>query len=71
MTALQDLEDRLAAHALGMAQDVREDVAAAHRRVRSYTRLELEQMCCVLAAMAPVDVPLRDIAWWRALDRAP
>ncbi len=70
MTALQNLEDRLAHQAMAMAQDIREDTAAAHRRLRALGRLELEQLCCVLAAMAPVDVPLREIAWWRSLDRA-
>ncbi|GAA1026878.1 hypothetical protein GCM10009557_06160 [Virgisporangium ochraceum] len=69
MSTFRALEDRLAYQAVGLAQDIRDDVAAAHRRIRRLDRLELEQLCCVLAAMAPVDKPLREIAWWRDLDR--
>jgi hypothetical protein len=70
MPDLADLEDRLAAQALGLASDMRYDLAAAHRSVRALSRLEVEQVCCVLAAMVPVDVPLQQLAWWR-LDTPP
>jgi DNA-binding CsgD family transcriptional regulator len=70
MPDLPDLEDRLAAQALGLASDMRYDLAAAHRSVRALSRLEVEQVCCVLAAMVPVDVPLQQLAWWR-LDTPP
>jgi hypothetical protein len=62
---LPDLEDRLAAQALALTSDIRDDLGAAHRSVRVLPRLELEQLCCVLAAMVPVDVPLQQLAWWR------
>jgi hypothetical protein len=62
---LPDLEDRLAAQALALTSDIRDDLGAAHRALRALSRLELEQLCCVLAAMVPVDVPLQQLAWWR------
>jgi hypothetical protein len=62
---LPDLEDRLAGQALALTSDIRDDLGAAHRAVRVLPRLELEQLCCVLAAMVPVDVPLQQLAWWR------
>jgi hypothetical protein len=67
---LPDLEDRLAAQALALTSDIRDDLGAAHRALRALPRLELEQLCCVLAAMVPVDVPLQQLAWWR-LDAVP
>lgn len=65
MADLADLEDRLLGQAQALAWDMREDLAAAHRTLRVFDRLELEQLCCVLAAMVPVDVPLQQLAWWR------
>lgn len=61
------LEDRLAAQALSLAMDMREDLGAAHRTVRYLSRLELEQLCCVLAAMVDVNKSFAAMAWWRTL----
>lgn len=51
--------------ALQLAQDMRGELAAAHRTVRHMGRLELEQVACVLAAALPVDIPWSSLAWWR------
>jgi hypothetical protein len=64
-TDLFDLEDRLAGQAQALAWDMREDLAAAHRTVRALDRLEIEQLCCVLAAAVPIDIPFDQLAWWR------
>lgn len=64
-------EDRLAATAVTLALDMREDLAAAHRAVRHMDRLELEQVACILAAAVPVDIPWQSLAWWRTLRPAP
>jgi hypothetical protein len=60
-------EDRLIASALVLAQDMREDLAAAHRTVRALERDDLERLAWVLAAAFPIDQPLSSIAWWRFL----
>jgi hypothetical protein len=70
MADLSDLEDRLAGQALALIGDMREDLGAAHRTVRALDHLELQQLCCVLAAMVPMDMPLAQLAWWR-LDAVP
>jgi hypothetical protein len=62
---LPTIEDRLAAQALILAADIRDDVALVHRTVRYLDRLELEQLCCVLAAMVDVNTPFDQMAWWR------
>lgn len=62
-------EDRLLAQALVIAQDMREDLAAAHRTVRKLPREELERLVWVLAAAFPIDKPLSSIAWWRFLSK--
>lgn len=67
MSDLTDLEDHLAAQALALAVDIREDLGAAHRTVRALDRLELEQVCCVLAAMVDVSASFPAMAWWRSL----
>ncbi len=64
------MEDRLAATALDLARDIREDLAQAHRTIRYMNRAELEAVVCVLAAAFPVDVPFAQVAWWRTLDVA-
>lgn len=61
------IEDRLAATALQLAADIRDDRAQAHRTVRYMSRLELEQMVCILAAAMPLDVSWSELAWWRTL----
>lgn len=64
----QDAQDARAEQILGLAlalaQDVREDLAAAHRVVRQIDRVDLEAVACVLAALVPVDQPLSRLAWW-------
>lgn len=67
MPDLSDLEDRLAAQALLLAADMRQDLGAVHRTVAAMDRLELEQVCCVLAAMVDVSKSLSAMAWWRTL----
>ena len=62
-------EDRLIAQALVLAQDMRDDLAAAHRTVQRMKREDLERLCWVLAAGFPIDRPLSAIAWWRFLDQ--
>lgn len=62
---LSDLEDRLATAALVLAGDMRSDLGAAHRTVRYLSKPELEQLCCVLAAMVDPDQPFNRMAWWR------
>jgi hypothetical protein len=62
---LTDLENRLLAQAQTLTWDMREDVPAAHRTVRALDRLEVEQLCCVLAAAVPIDIPFDQLAWWR------
>lgn len=62
-------EDNLLATALVLAQDMREDLAAAHRTVRQMPREDLERVCWVLAAGFPIDRPISSIAWWRFLDK--
>ncbi len=59
------LEDRLAAEALALVQDIRFDRAAAHRAVHAMDRLQLEQVACVLAAMVDPNVRFNVLAWWR------
>jgi hypothetical protein len=66
---LEELEDRLAAAALGLATDMREDLGAAHRSVRAMDRLELEQVACVLAAMVDVNRSFASMAWWRTFPK--
>lgn len=63
-------EDRLAATAVTLALDMREDLAAAHRTVRYASREELEQLVCTLAAALPVDIPWSQLAWWRTASSA-
>ncbi len=58
-------EDRLTAQALALADDMRGDLAAAHRTVRYLDRTELENLALTLAAMVPTDMPLSQLAWWR------
>ncbi len=58
-------EDRLLLTAIEHAMDVREDLAAAHRRVRAMGKFELEQLCCALAAMVDPNTPIPVMAWWR------
>ncbi len=60
-------EDRLAATALTLAHDMRDNLTQAHRTVHHMPRLELEQLTCVLAAALPLDIPWPQLAWWRAL----
>jgi hypothetical protein len=64
---LETIEDRLAGQALQLVTDVRDDLAAAHRTVRVLDHLELEQLCCVLAAMVDPTKTLAQMAWWRRL----
>lgn len=59
------LEDRLAATACMLVQDIRNDRDAAHRTLAAMDRLELEQVTCVLAAMVDPDINLNVMAWWR------
>lgn len=65
MADLETIEDRLAGQALALAADIRDDVASVHRTVRYLDRLELEQVCCVLAAMVDINAPFDRMAWWR------
>lgn len=48
-----------------VACDMRDDVYSAWRVVEGLDRADLEALCCVLAAMVPVDVPVSALAWWR------
>lgn len=67
MSVPPEVEDRVAAQALALVGDIREDVDAAHRTVRALPRLELEQVACVLAAMVDDHKKIDDMAWWRRL----
>lgn len=60
-------EDQLLVDAIALAMDIRDDLAQAHRTIRSLDRLRLEQVCVALAAMVDPNVPLPVMAWWRAL----
>ena len=62
-----DEEDQLLVDAIAVAMDVRDDLAQAHRTIRSLERLRLEQICVALAAMVDPNVPLPVMAWWRVL----
>lgn len=55
----------LLSQALLLADDIRTDLAAAHRTVRYMDRVDLEALVCVLAACVPVDQPVSTLAWWR------
>lgn len=57
--------DDLAATAMGLVDDIRTDRPAAHRTLAAMTHLELQQVACVLAAMADSSVPFNVMAWWR------
>jgi hypothetical protein len=69
MSAPDDRADLLLDVGLALAQDMREDLAAAHRVVQHLDRIDLEAVVCILAALVPVDVPVSALAWWR-LDEA-
>lgn len=58
-------------HALTLADDIRDDLAAAHRALRSMDRIDLEGLACVLAALVPPDIPVDQLAWWRVVHVAP
>lgn len=58
-------EDRLLLTAIEHAMDMREDLAAAHSRVRQLSKHELEQLCCALGAMVDPNVAVPVMAWWR------
>lgn len=58
-------EDQLLLEAIEFAMDMREDLTAAHRRVRHLDRARLEHMACVLGAMVDPNIPLPVMAWWR------
>jgi len=58
-------EDQLLVEAITVAMDMREDLRAAHLRLRQMDRLRLEQVCCVLGAMVEADLELSKMAWWR------
>lgn len=60
-------EDQLLVEAITVSMDMREDLRAAHLRLRQMDRLHLEQVCCVLAAMVDPNVKLPVMAWWRTL----
>lgn len=60
-------EDQLLVDAIALAMDIRDDLAQAHRAVRSLERLRLEQICVALGAMVDPNVPLPVMAWWRTL----
>lgn len=60
-------EDQLLVEAITVAMDMREDLRAAHLRLRQMDRLRLEQVCCTLAAMVDPNVKLPVMAWWRVL----
>lgn len=60
-----DRAEELLGTALLLADDIRTDIAAAHRTVRYMDRGDLEALACVLAACVPVDQPLSSLAWWR------
>jgi len=62
-----ELEDHLAAQALQLVTDIRDDIGAVHRTVRVLDRLELEQLVCVLSAMVDPSKSLAQMAWWRKL----
>lgn len=59
-----ELEDELLHTALQLADYLRRDVPAAHRITAQLDRLELEQVCCVLAALVDPDWS-PTVAWWR------
>lgn len=65
MTHPDERAERLLLHALTLADDIREDLAAAHRVIRGMDRLDLEGLACVLAALVPPDIPVDQLAWWR------
>ena len=58
-------EDQLLVDAIAVAMDIRDDLAQAHRTVRSLERARLEQICVALGAMVDPNVPLPVMAWWR------
>lgn len=58
-------EDDLAATAIMLVADIRTDPPAVHRALAAMSHLELRQVACVLAAMAPDDAQFNQIAWWR------
>lgn len=60
-------EDQLLVEAITVAMDMREDLRAAHLRLRQMDRLRLEQVACVLAAMVDPNIKLPVMAWWRHL----
>lgn len=60
-------EDQLLVDAIALSMDVREDLAAAHRRVAYADRRQLERLCIALAAMVDPNIPLPVMAWWRHL----
>jgi hypothetical protein len=62
-----ELEDELWTSAIRFAMLVRDDVSVLHRELGFLSRLELEQVCCVLAAMVNVSLPISEIVWWSAL----
>lgn len=63
-----DYAEALLLDALALADDIRGDLAAAHRRIRHMDRGRLEGLACVLAALVPTDLPVTQLAWWRHTD---
>jgi hypothetical protein len=57
--------EQLLGISLLLADDIRTDVAAAHRAVRYMDRVDLEAVVCILAALVPVDKTVSQLAWWR------
>lgn len=69
MRATPEEEDRVAAAALELVRDVREDLAQAKRTVAHASHLELQQLAITLAAMVDVNAKFSVIAWWRTLEQ--
>lgn len=63
--------DLLLLHALTLADDIRDDLDAAHRALRAMDRIDLEGLACVLAALVPPDIPVDQLAWWRVPKATP
>jgi hypothetical protein len=59
--------DRLAADAASLAWQLHdEDPAAVHAALARMGRLQLEQVCCALAAMVDVDRTVAELLAWTA-----
>lgn len=66
--SFEDRLDDLAATALTLVADIRDDRPAAHRTLHAMSRIEVEQVACVLAAMCDPNLNLPAVAWWRLRD---